>query len=335
MFVRYPPFGKEKTDYAYAVGRIRALETRLLDRQRVERLLEAKDAEEVLRSLQDTDYGAYIPQMEGPLAFEGMLEAERARAFELFEELALEEELVYWVRSFYDFHNVKVLIKSLIAEKDFRYALSPHGNIPPEDIKAIFQEERYDKLPAHLQTAVEKGISSYYEKRDPQRISLAVDQSAYLYLTGRSVRDAFLRNYFRLQADLLNLMTIVRLKFIGREDLIRFSLLPGGFLEIERYTQEPLDTLSGRLYHTPYYAIFDEGINSLRAKGSFSRLYKLMDDYLVGYLKETRTVALGPEPLIAYLYGKMNEIKILRMIFVGKIYHMSKEEIRERLPLPY
>ncbi len=335
MFVRYPPFGQENADYAYAVGRVRALETKLLDKQRIERLLETKDADETLKSLQDTDYGGYIAEIGTPLAFERMLEAERKRAYEVFEELAVERELVYWVRSYHDFHNVKVLLKSLIAEKDFSHALSDLGNIPIAEIKEIFQEERYDKLPVHLQKAVEKGISAYYEKKDPQRISIAVDHSAYEYLTSSAIRNIFLRNYYRLRADLLNLMTVVRLKYMGREELIRGAMLPGGFLEVERYIQEPLDTFAGRLYHTPYYSIFDEGITHLRTKDSFSRLYKLFDDYMVGYLKETRTFSLGPEPVIAYLFGKMNEIKILRMIFVGKIYGISKDEIRERLPNPY
>ena len=42
-------------------------------------------------------------------------------------------------------------------------------------------------------------------------------------------------------------------------------------------------------------------------------------------------MVLGPEPVIAYLLAKENEIKIIRIIMVGKINRLPTEEIRERL----
>ncbi|MDK2799758.1 MAG: V/A-type H+/Na+-transporting ATPase subunit [Clostridiales bacterium] len=46
-------------------------------------------------------------------------------------------------------------------------------------------------------------------------------------------------------------------------------------------------------------------------------------------------MAFGIEPLVAYLMAKENEIKIVRIIMVGKINNISNEIIRERLREAY
>ena len=45
--------------YAYAVGRVRAMETRLLDRSKIDRMVEAKSAEEALKVLGESEYAEY------------------------------------------------------------------------------------------------------------------------------------------------------------------------------------------------------------------------------------------------------------------------------------
>ena len=46
-------------------------------------------------------------------------------------------------------------------------------------------------------------------------------------------------------------------------------------------------------------------------------------------------IALGPEPVIAYLMAKETEIKNLRIIFTGKINRLPENTIRERLREAY
>ena len=47
-------------NYGFAVGRIRVLETRLLDRGRLERMAEAADLAEALAQLGETEYGPLV-----------------------------------------------------------------------------------------------------------------------------------------------------------------------------------------------------------------------------------------------------------------------------------
>ena len=87
---------KEKTDYAYAVGRIRVLETRLLSRGMVERMLEATDVDELFRILSDTAYGGLLSETAD---YGWLLRTEEVRTINLFDELCLDpilSELIHY-----------------------------------------------------------------------------------------------------------------------------------------------------------------------------------------------------------------------------------------------
>ena len=56
-----------------------------------------------------------------------------------------------------------------------------------------------------------------------------------------------------------------------------------------------------------------------------------MDDFLLSFVKASRWNPLGIEPIIGYLLAKENEIRLIRIIMVGKINNLPAETIRERL----
>ena len=48
-------------------------------------------------------------------------------------------------------------------------------------------------------------------------------------------------------------------------------------------------------------------------------------------MREAKFIPFGVEPLLAYIYAKETEIKVVRIIMVGKLNNISGEVIRERL----
>ena len=101
----------DDTRYAYAVGRIRVLETRLLDKSRLDSLVEARSAEEVLKALADTDYGPFLAELKEARGFEEALNGELKNVLRLVSDLSQDAELTDIFRLRYDFHNLKVLLK--------------------------------------------------------------------------------------------------------------------------------------------------------------------------------------------------------------------------------
>jgi len=331
-FTRYPEFGVENTEYAYACGLVRALETRLLDKVKIDRLLVLKDIEEVFKALQDTDYGKYLNEIHAPSDFEIMLKKELQRTYKLLDELAVDEYIKVDTRYYYDFHNIRVLVKAFISEKEFDFALSSFGAIEPKVLKTIFENEEFDLLPTCLKDAVLNAIENYYERKDPQLIDLSIDRDTFKYYTTCSESD-FIRNYHKLQVDLKNFLTLLRLERIERKDMLKYSILPGGFLGEEIFLEiADSNSLLQEIKLTPYYPVLAPGYSYYQKNGSFIKLEKDIESYLVGFVRETRKKDLGPEPLLGYFYSKRNEIRILRMIMVGKINGIPKELIQERIP---
>jgi len=341
MFIRYPDFTGGDSKYAYAAGRIRALETRLLDRHRLERMLESESADAALRSLQDTDYGTHMADLKSGAEYEKVLESERKAVYELFRRLCLDEEAqsVYFSR--FDFHNVRVLAKAKVSQREPNGLLSYHGQFDPKELREHFEEEKLDHLPEHLSRAATEALEAFHASGTSRLLDVVVDRFQHEHQLSLAWRfsNEFITNLLRLRADIHNILTLYRVKWLGEDyKLYDNAALDGGFLEKDRLRaafHDPWESIPSRFTVTPYMEIIEAGGSDVINAGSFARLEKGADDYMMGYLRLTKTVTFGLEPLYAYLLVKESELKSIRMIMVGKMYGIPPERIRERLPTTF
>ena len=89
-------------EFAYAVGRIRAIEAHLLTENEIIRMTEAKDFDSAYLVLRESPhYSKLIDQLEHPFDFESLLEKETAYTRELMKKLAPGNKLieVIWKKS--------------------------------------------------------------------------------------------------------------------------------------------------------------------------------------------------------------------------------------------
>lgn len=342
--------------YAYAVGRIRALEIRLLDKSRFESMVSARDAEEALRTLSDTDYGPFLPEPKRGRDFEVALNGELKSVLGLVSLLSQDAELTDIFRLRYDFHNLKVFLKLkyLQAEEGYRpltrparrhfgggYGLMDAGLIEPTKLKKIVEEDNYKELPRELRLAAERAIKTFQETHDAQRIALILDgeMSALFYQKTRPNDYSFLRGYFRTDFDLTNIKNFLRVKELRLgKGFFEEIFLEGGSLEKSLFlesSEEPVNNFVSLLSPTPYGALVAEGIKYRQENRSWSELERLADNYLLSYLRRAKYIVFGLEPLIAYLLARENEIKMIRIIMVGKLNGMPEDLIRGRLRETY
>jgi len=327
--------GNEKVDYAYAVGRIRVLETRLLSRGMVERMLEAADVNELYRILSDTAYGALLSETT---VYGWLLRTEEIRTIALFDELCVDPILSELIHYRYDFHNLKVLMKAYVAKADFGHLLSPNGNFDLSLLRGAFEEEKFGALPDILQQIITRALEQYYSKNDPRLIDLIVDQEMFQFYTREvaQLKNDFLTQLLALIKDLENIKTLVRAKRLDEDrETMRLAILEGGNLSSRWYldlAEEAWENLPQRFYATPYFQVVDEGYGHLEREKSFLQLEKLCDDFLTNFLRTTRYTPFGIEPLIAYLVAKLSELKILKLLFVGKSHGIETARMKQRLP---
>ena len=338
---------REDTKYAYAVGRIRALETRLLDGTTINRLLEAESASEVLKMLSEGEYESALSGVHEPAEFEGALNIEKERIYDLINELSLDPDLTRAFRIRWDFHNLKALLKSIYSggsDSDNEDALIASGLIPVQDLRSVVAPEEDGgsrDLPDYILDALEDARTEYEESQNPQMIDIVIDKHLHRFLYEQSAYypNPFLRGYFEAVADLTNIKSFIRIKMLdGSLTLLKAVLLPYGSLAEETYTRqfdESVESFAASLSNTPYAKLVSEGIREWSEKRSLAVYERLADDYLINYIKPAKYIVFGVEPLIGYLLAKEHEMKLIRIIVIGKLNDLPAETIKERLRVTY
>ena len=104
--------------FAYAVGRIRALENRMIDQARFSRMIDAETHEELMRVLGETEFGGDRDVRPGASAYEDLINAELLRVHELVASMSPDPALTGVFRARHDFHNMKALLKAALAARD-------------------------------------------------------------------------------------------------------------------------------------------------------------------------------------------------------------------------
>lgn len=324
--------------YAFATGRIRALEAKLLTRAHYQRLLDAPDAGEAWRALAELGYATVAERRLDE--YEDVLTGELRRLYALVAALAPDPERLVWLARRYDFHHIKVYLKAKLLGEDPRAGvLDGVGTVPPKLIEASVNTGVWSALPLELAEAGERALRAYESTRHAQMIDIIVDQGLFGYLRRATLGHPFAETLVAIWVDLLNLKTLVRAKLMGKDRAFASRVLvPGGSLEDSRLLalmDAAIETWAEELRHTPYSPVLSRGLASLAEKKSLTLLEKLSDDFVMDFLRRAKLALYGAEPLIAYVFAKETELKNIRIILVGKLNGVAPETIAEHLREPY
>ncbi|MDK2814790.1 MAG: V/A-type H+/Na+-transporting ATPase subunit, partial [Thermoanaerobacter sp.] len=143
-------------DFLYASGRIRSLENKLLSRAIVERILEVEDMDAVIRVLSETDYASDFEELENIYDFEKALENSMKKTLEMIKGSLKDHRAVRFFTLKYDYHNLKVLLKSRILGIDVPKNLSTLGEVPVDELLRLNKGEKDVALPKLMRAAFER-----------------------------------------------------------------------------------------------------------------------------------------------------------------------------------
>ncbi len=319
------------------IPRIRVFESRLLDKAKLDRMINAPSAMGAINELQETEYAAVMNNVKRAEDYEEVLNLELERMYKLFYEMTPVKEVVDVMSMKYEYHNLKVLVKEKLLQKDFSHLLIPVGTTDLAKLRSIFAQEEYRDLRPRTRKAVETILADFEEKKDPQRIGILFDRYMYkekLDLANK-VGGTFLPKYVKMQIDLANMETLLRVKLQQKgRDFLQTVLINGGTIEHYKLTDfltDSIDNLPGKFFATDYADMLKEAIEDYVQTDSLNLFNKLSDNYLMKVMKAEKVVTFGLEPLIGFIYAKETEMQTIRTIMVGKLNNVDAEQIRERL----
>ena len=328
---------RNEYDYLYISARIHAMENKLLTRERMERMLSARSAEEASKVLAECGYGDF-PSLT-PAAIEHTLDAARLALFAELRRAAPDPAIVDVFCIKYDYHNAKVLLKAEATGQSPDELLLDAGRYPAARLKEGYVQGDLSRYSATFAQAVAQAKELLASSGDPQAADLLLDRAYYteMLAAAKAARSPFLEGYVRLSIDSVNLRSVVRAARMGKgPDFLRRVLLPEGNVKTDSLLAAGAGAadLAGVFAHTYLTAAAQEGAEAMRG-GSLTQFERLCDNALTAYLSQGKRVAFGEHPLIGYLYAKENELTTIRIILTGRLAGLDAETIRERLRESY
>lgn len=323
---------RKDTDYLSVSARIRAMENRLLTRERMDRMIDAADDGEARKVLAECGYP------EGGSLDQALAQA-RADVFRDMESAVPDRRLVEIFQLKYDYHNAKTLLKAAAMGRDPQPLLLPGGRYDPAELAEGWRREELRGCSPAFQTAMAQAKAVLEDSHDPQQADLILDRACYaeMELLARDLDSRFLQRYVRLLVDVANLRTAVRVHRMGREpEFLRQVLLPGGSVSEQSIAAARADAL-GELFAAGSLAQAAQ----LGAKlahpgaGAMTDFERACDDAVTAYLASERRVPFGEEPVVGYLYAREAEFTAVRTIFAGRAAKLEGDVIRRRLRETY
>ena len=324
------------TDYLAISARIKAMETGLLTRERMEQVLEARSDEEAVKILQECGY----PELDArsPEAMDAALSAAREATLSDVLDGAPDPRYIDIFKLKYDYHNIKAVLKAAAMSTSPDSMLMDMGRVPASVLKEAVLTGRLEELPEGLAAAAAEAKDILDSTRDPQLSDIALDRRCYkeMAAVAEETGSAFLAGYVKIQIDAANLRSLVRTLRMGKSgEFLKTVLLEGGDIGADAVAAAGNSGALAELYGpTALQAAAEAGAEALRG-GPLTAFEKLCDDAVGEYLAGAQFVPFGEAPLLGYLAARETEYTNIRILLMGRGAGLPADVIRSRLRAGY
>lgn len=329
----------QKDSYAHVIGRIKVRETKCLDSNIINRLIDEPQIESFYRILDETEYGQFmnlLSQEEKNISNITNYAYKNLKKFLMEASPEPEKINIFYYK--YDFHNLKLLFKNNYIHGIKDPDLIDFGTVDPDRLKEYFHSENNFDMQNEFYSIIQIINNKFKDNFDPLYLDIFIDKLYFDFISKKIIKfnENFLEEWLKIQIDFANIKTYMRIENLHEsEELYRLSeyLIPGGNISENIYTDciDDYQAFINKLHLSPYSHFLPNGINYYLENKSFSLLEKLMDNYTIDFAKQSKFFLFGIEPVIGYILAKEQEIKILRIILTCKINELPIETIKERV----
>ena len=320
------------TAYLALTAMLRAREAKMLDRDRMDRMLNAATYGDAAKLLVDCGY----EDMSGLDAklLDAVLGARKQGIFEEVYRMSPEPELVDLFRLKYDYHNAKVVVKAAGAEVNGEHLISDAGRVSGEKIAEAYAEDRFGALPEALGRAVKEAKVLLAKSGNPQLADFVLDRAYFGEMTAIAQKhdSPFLTGYVKVMIDAANLRTAVRTVRMGKgQDFLMQALISGGNVSPAKLAQAAGgDGLAALFTATVLHDAAVAGVEAMKG-GSMTKFELACDNAVTAYLGKAKLISFGSQPVVRYLALVEAETTAVRMLLSGKMAGIAPNVIRERL----
>lgn len=322
----------DRENFIQSSVRIRHAEKKLLTKQQLQRLADAKNLEDAIKLLNETSYSSELSKLDRPENYEQVLSEVLNKTYKEAMEISPDKSLVEILSCKYDYHNLKVLVKENILKEKFD---SMYCMLDGNEIEAF--RELALKNDEGLSKDFKECLDFFETTKDPQDIDIFIDKKYFekVLSLAEGFKLEMITEYFKAMIDFINLRTFIRCRKQNQvKETLEKVLIKGGDVETDKILDmfyEDIEILPVKLKAYKIGRVLSKIVEEYKNTNSLNSFEKSMDDYLVEIVRKAKSIHYGAEVIFSFLFAKELEIKNLRLILVGKVNGLSADFIKERL----
>ncbi|MDY6931039.1 MAG: ATP synthase A1 subunit C [Halobacteriota archaeon] len=340
--------------FAYPNARIRAMESKLLPKTKLEEMIELSSVVDILGYLEGTDYEAQLARVRGSpeeaSSIELALYESRKDSYQRMISIAPDsiKEIFSARFKLYEVKLLKSVLRSLHAGVPLEMNLTEIPVVGRLDVESFLNLQSIEEFISKLEDTeygapLAEAIAIYSDKKNVQSIEMALDMYAYekLWNVIRTVSEQnikALKFFFGTEIDAINLRTIIRAKADDLSlDQIKDYILPMGY-ELNMETLNSLadmpdvEGIVSMLEGKKCGLALEDAVQKYEASKSIIPLEMALEAHVA---QTGRNVSVsqpfGIGPFVGYLCNKDVEVRNLRAIIRGIEAGVNKDLIKDML----
>jgi len=345
-------------DYGYINARMRGMKSRLLSHRELDDLITKPDLDSLIADLENSPYRDEIiearGQLSGILCVEYALRENFTRTFRKIQNFAKQEEAEQYIIIFlhrWDVQNIKTILRGKnihVTNDEILSCLVPAGEMDEVTLKELLKQPDVRAVTDLLATwriryarPLTEAFPEFAKTKDLAVLECALDRYYYTdaldSVKAPGYNNELIRDFLRLEIDVVNLKTVLRMvrDRVDPDDAKRY-LIGGGRQFDERklnhlLTLPTIEDVVKALVATPYRFLSYIPEPAIRSQ-KISVVEKQLERFLIkkgvgAFLLDPLSVA----SVIGYFWAKYNEITNIRIISRCKTADVSPDLLREEL----
>ena len=299
------------TKYANAVGAVKAMENLLLTRSDIDQLINART---------DSEFKSMLESKSGD-SLKSVWEMLRSYAPD-----SMELEVLLYKN---DFHNLKVALKSVIANRDPKNCFIYPSNLDTGVLLESVRNRDFESIPKYIRSTAEEVYLLLTDTLDGQLSDVVIDTACMKALqeSAQKTGSNFMTEYAEIITVTADIKTAYRCSKMKKPvSFMEKALCGSRSLEKEFLVNA---VISGSLFEELEQTEYRELAELL--KESPAKFEKKCDDMITELAETARMKSFGIDPLLAYYIAKETEIKNLRIISVCRESGADRQTVTERV----
>lgn len=329
------------SNLTFIIGQVRALESKLINQNQIDRMVGAKTPLDAFRVFIELSYAEYINESTTPDNFEQILEQGLLETRNHLIKGTDNHKGLHVLWGQFDMNNIKKAAKDRFLDKKKKiehfhsdYGYSSLGILSQSEIENIvwnniFPEGFSDAWKEQLQ-----GLNEVFEKtKNIQKVENKINRAYVLYFKeiGNTLRSSFIKKLVEKWIDKMNMTSIARSLYLRKKPLPKSELLIGGSFDISELemvnTQEKTQEFILRS-ELGYTIKINEKTAEEKAIAFEVGLEESFNDFInEGQVGEINSIQV----LFSYFNRRIRNAKRIKCIMFGKYNGLSDETIYEAL----